>query len=316
MPVPWVTELALGMVAAGQDGARALVEDLGPEARATLRAQAASARRPLAETARSMLRAIPAVPTTRLHLRVLGPLELRRDGVVVTAPELRRERVRQLLGYLLTHDRPTRTAITSELWPDLDDAAAGRNLRVTLTYLQNVLEPDRGELDPPYFLRSAGPVLHLVTDVALEIDVLQFERALDEAARLERQGAPSAALTAYRRAADLWGGDLLADVSGGTWLEWERDRLRSRFVASVVRAGNLLLARGDTGAARALAERALRADDCSEDAYQLLVAVHLADDELVEAHRTLRRCQQMLHELGVPPQPRTRALAQQLAARR
>jgi DNA-binding SARP family transcriptional activator len=316
MPVPWVTELALGMVAAGQDGARALVEDLGPEARATLRAQAASARRPLAETARSMLRAIPAVPTTRLHLRVLGPLELRRDGVVVTAPELRRERVRQLLGYLLTHDRPTRTAITSELWPDLDDAAAGRNLRVTLTYLQNVLEPDRGELDPPYFLRSAGPVLHLVTDVALEIDVLQFERALDEAARLERQGAPSAALAAYRRAADLWGGDLLADVSGGTWLEWERDRLRSRFVASVVRAGNLLLARGDTGAARALAERALRADDCSEDAYQLLVAVHLADDELVEAHRTLRRCQQMLHELGVPPQPRTRALAQQLAARR
>jgi DNA-binding SARP family transcriptional activator len=155
-----------------------------------------------------------------------------------------------------------------------------------------------------------------VTDVALEIDVLQFERALDEAARLERQGAPSAALTAYRRAADLWGGDLLADVSGGPWLEWERDRLRSRFVASVVRAGNLLLARGDTGAARALAERALRADDCSEDAYQLLVAVHLADDELVEAHRTLRRCQQMLHELGVPPQPRTRALAQQLAARR
>jgi LuxR family transcriptional regulator, maltose regulon positive regulatory protein len=313
LPVPWVAELALGMVAAGQDGARALIEDLGPAARATLRAQAATAPPTLAATARSLLRAIPAVPNARLHLRVLGPLELRRDGVVVAAPELRRERVRQLLGYLLTHDRPTRTAITSELWPDLDDAAAGRNLRVTLTYLQNLLEPDRGELDPPYFLRSAGSVLHLVTNGALEIDVMQFERALDEAARLERQGAPSAALSAYLRAAELWGGDLLADVTGASWLEWERDRLRSRFVSSAVRAGNLLLARGDTTTARTLAERALRADDCSEDAYQLLVAGHLADGDLVDAHRTLRRCLQMLRELGVPPQPRTRALAQRLA---
>jgi LuxR family transcriptional regulator, maltose regulon positive regulatory protein len=316
LPVPWTAQLALGLVAAGQDSARAIVEDLGPAARATLRAQAATAPPTLAATARSLLRAIPAVPTARLHLRVLGPLELRRDGVVVATPELRRERVRQLLGYLLTHDRPTRAAITSELWPDLDDVAAGRNLRVTLTYLQNVLEPDRGELDPPYFLRSAGPVLHLVTDGALEIDVLQFERALDEAARLERQGAPSAALSAYLRAAELWGGDLLADVAGGTWLEWERDRLRGRFVSSAVRAGNLLLARGDTTTARTLAERALRADDCSEDAHQLLVAVHLADGDLVDAHRALRRCQQMLQELGVPPQPRTRALAQRLAPRR
>ncbi|WP_448611824.1 BTAD domain-containing putative transcriptional regulator [Geodermatophilus sp. URMC 60] len=317
LPVPWTTELALGMVAAGQDGARAVVEALGPGARPTLRAQAATASSaPLAATARALLRTIPAVPTARLHLRALGPLELRRDGVVVTAPELRRERVRQLLGYLLVHDRPTRTAITSELWPDLDDAAAGKNLRVTLAYLQNVLEPQRGELDPPYFLRSAGAVLHLVVDEALQIDVLEFERALDEAARLERQGAPSAALSAYLQAAELWGGDLLADVSGGSWLEWERDRLRSRFVSSAVRAGNLLLARGDTPTARILAERALRADDCSEDAYQLLVAVHLAEGDLVDAHRALRRCQRMLHELGVPPQPRTRALAQQLAAHR
>src|SRR4051794_29686621 len=316
LPVPWTTQLALGMVAAGQDGARALVEDLGPAARATLRAQAATAPPALVATARALLRAIPAVPTARLHLRVLGPLELRRDGAVVAAPELRRERVRQLLGYLITHDRPTRTAITSELWPDLDDVAAGRNLRVTLTYLQNLLEPDRGELDPPYFLRSAGPVLHLVTDGALEIDVLQFERALDEAARLERQGAPSAALPAYLRAVETWDGDLLADVAGGTWLEWERDRLRSRFVSSAVRAGNLLLARGDTSTARTLAERALRADDCSEDAHQLLVSVHLADGDLVDAHRALRRCQQMLRELGVPPQPRPRALAQRLASRR
>ena len=36
--------------------------------------------------------------------------------------------------------------------PDLSDAAARRNLRVTLTYLQSVLEPDRLHDEPPFYL--------------------------------------------------------------------------------------------------------------------------------------------------------------------
>jgi LuxR family transcriptional regulator, maltose regulon positive regulatory protein len=316
LPVPWTTELAVGMVVAGQDEGRARLEELGTRARATLRAQSSAAPGPVAATARRLLREIPAPPAHRLRLRILGPLELRRDGAVVVPPELRRERVRQLLGYLLCHERPTRTAVMADLWPDLDEAAAGRNLRVTLAYLQNVLEPDREELDPPYYVRTPGSVLHLVIDGALEVDAMQFERSLDEAARLERQGAPSAALIAYERAVDLWAGDYLVDVTGGDWLEWERDRLRGRFVAAAVRAGDLFLARNDAPKARTLAERALRADAWSENAYQLLVAAQLATGDLVNAHRTLQRCHQMLRELGVGQQPRTLALGRRLAAHR
>src|SRR3712207_106506 len=199
---------------------------------------------PVAATARRLLREMPAAPTYRLELRVLGPMQLRRNGTVVVAPELRRERVRQLLGYLLAHDRPTRAAVTADLWPDLDEVAAARNLRVTLAYLHALMEPDRSEPDAPYFVRSSGPILHLVVDEALQVDVVEFERHLDAAARLERQGAPSAALAAYQQALRLWDTDYLPDVSGGDWLQWERDRPRGRFVGAAVRAGELLLARG------------------------------------------------------------------------
>jgi LuxR family maltose regulon positive regulatory protein len=315
LPAPWTAELALGMLAAGQQEGRPLLEGLGPRARPVLRRQTLSAPAPIRTIARELLRDIPAAPAHRLELKALGPMELRRDGLVVTARELRRERVRQLLGYLLTHDRPTRAAVTADLWPDLGEAAAGRNLRVTLSYLHSLLEPERDPLDPPYFVRSTGAVLQLVVDDALDVDVLRFERSLDEAARLERQGVPSAALTAYQQALDLWDTDYLPDVTGGDWLQWERERLRGRFVAAAVRAGELLRARGDAAGSRLLAERALRVDSWSESAYQLLVAALLETGDLVEARRQLRRCSQMLAELGVPAQPRTIALARRLETR-
>ncbi len=159
---------------------------------------------------------------------------------MVAAPELRRERVRQLLGHLLVHERPTRAGVAAELWPDLDELAAGRNLRVTLAYLQDVLEPEREELDPPYFVRSTGTLLQLVADGALEVDAVAFERVLDAAAR-RSGGAPSEATATYQRAVDAGDRHYLVDVEGGE-LELERDRLRARFLAAAVRAGNLLLA--------------------------------------------------------------------------
>ncbi|MGY1709824.1 BTAD domain-containing putative transcriptional regulator [Geodermatophilus sp. SYSU D00758] len=312
LPAPWAADLSLGLLATGEDEGRALVEELGSRARDTLRVRGAGGTGPVAVTARRLLRELPAVPHHRLGLRVLGPMELRRDGEVVAAPQLRRERVRRLLGYLLTHDRPTRAAVAADLWPDLDPAAAARNLRVTLAYLLAALEPDRREQDPPYFVRSTGPVLRLVVDGPLEVDSVTFDRLLDDAARLERQGALSAALTGYRRAVDLWRTDYLPDVDGGEWLEWERDRLRGRFVAASVRAGELLLARGGAAPARALAERALGVDRWAEGAYQLLVTALLETGDLVSARRWLGRCTRALDELGVPPHPRTVALARRL----
>lgn len=314
MPIPWVTELAVGLVASGDESGRALLAELRNLARPSLRAQLDSRHAPLASTALTLLREMPAIPAFRLQLKVLGPLSLSRDGVQLAPPELRRERVRQLLGFLVTHHRATRQVIAAELWPDLDEAAGARNLRVTLAYLQNVLEPERGEFDPPYFVRSQGPVLELVVDASLEVDARFFEQHLHDAERFEHQGVLSAALTAYAEATDLWGGDYLADVSLGDWLDLERDRLRFMFVRAAIRAGNLFLARGDATRAASLGERVLQADAWSEKAYQLLITAHLELGDRAGARRYLGRCREMLHSLGTRPDPQTLTLARKLAA--
>jgi LuxR family transcriptional regulator, maltose regulon positive regulatory protein len=316
LPPPWVAELAVALVAAGVVDGRILIDEIGPPARTFLRAVADRDDSTIAASARTLLRELPAKPRHPLALRTLGPLELHRAGAVVLVPELRRERVRQLLAYLLTHDRPARASITAELWPDLPDSAAGRNLRVTLAYLQDALEPARAEWDPPYFVRSNAGTLALIVDDALSVDAIDFERVLDDAAQLEHQGALTSALTRYEEALDIWRGDYFAGLAGGDWLQWERDRLRRRFVSTAVRAGNLMLARGDVGPSQDLAERALTADPWTEPAYQLLMAGALTSGDRAGAQRGLRRCRDMLAELGVAAHPRTIALAQQLAAAR
>ena len=155
----FAVELALGLEAAG--GRRA-----GPSwRRSAPRAATPSGPWPpgaarSARPARSLLAAVPAPPPHTTGIGCLGPLALERDGEVVTDPDLRRERVRALLAFLVSHRTTTRAAIVAALWPDLDERAAANNLRVTLTYLLRLLEPWRSARESAYFVRFDGPGRH------------------------------------------------------------------------------------------------------------------------------------------------------------
>jgi DNA-binding SARP family transcriptional activator len=265
-----------------------------------------------ASAAAASAAAVRVDPGYRLRLCLLGPLELYRDDQPVSHPDLRRERVRQMLGYLAMHPRTTRQRVAAELWPDFDDEAAGRNLRVTLTYLQRVLEPGRPGSDPPFFLRAEGPALDLSVGPWLTIDVHEFDRCLDEAEEADGRASASRALPAYQRALALYRDDFCPSQPDADWAGLERDRLRLRYLAAAVRVGELLLADGDEHTPLRLGHEALHAEPWSEAAYRLLVRTHLARGEHAQARRTLARCHAMLADLQVDPEPQTLMLALRL----
>ncbi|MGH9291034.1 MAG: BTAD domain-containing putative transcriptional regulator [Acidimicrobiales bacterium] len=303
MPVSWRAELACSAVAGGQSDAEALVKDLGPTARPALRqvADRASAPRALRTWARSLLDALPTVPAAPLELGLLGPTTLRRDGLPVDHPHWRRERVRALLLLLMTRGGGTREELAGALWPDLDSAAALRNLRVTLSYLLAVLEPDRTEGAPSCFVRAEGAGLRLTGHEWLRVDAWEMERLFDIATQAESVGEPSAALGSYRQATALYRGPYLIDAGYEEWALPHRDRLVARFVAGAVRAGELTLAAGEPGEALQLASRALEAEPWSEPAHRLAVAAHVARGDRAAARRAMDTCVRQLDELGVPP---------------
>jgi LuxR family maltose regulon positive regulatory protein len=303
LPVSWRAELACSAVAGGQSDAEALVKDLGPVARPSLRqlADRSSAPRALRTWARTLLDALPTVPSAPLELGLLGPTGLRRDGRPVDHPHWRRERVRALLLVLVTRGGGTREELAGALWPDLDSAAAMRNLRVTLSYLLAVLEPDRADGAPSCFVRAEGSGLRLTGHEWLRVDAWEMERLLDLGAQAESLGEPSAALDSYRRAVDLYRGPYLIDAGYEEWALPHRDRLVARFVAGAVRAGELTLAAGGPDEALQLVSRALEAEPWSEPAHRLAVAAHVARGDRAAARRAMDTCLRQLDELGVPP---------------
>ena len=169
----FAVELALGLEAAGRPEGATLLEALGPRGREAMRAEAAT-RTHRAKLAKSLLAAVPAPPADRTEIAVLGPLALARNGEPVTDGDLRRERVRALLAFLVGHRTTSRAAIMAALWPDLDERAAANNLRVTMTYLLRVLEPWRSAREPAYHIRVDGQAVTLVTSDWLRIDVDRF----------------------------------------------------------------------------------------------------------------------------------------------
>jgi LuxR family transcriptional regulator, maltose regulon positive regulatory protein len=303
----FAVELALGLEAAGRPEGGMLLEALGPRGRDAVRAEAAT-RTHRAKPAKSLLAAVPAPPAEVTEISVLGPLGVVRNGEPVTDGDLRRERVRALLAFLVGHRATSRTAIVAALWPDLDERAAANNLRVTMTYLLRVLEPWRSARESAYFVRLDGQAVTLVTGDWLRIDADRFDDHVAQAARAEADGTPSLALEHNLAAVELYRGEAHEGVADADWIALDREHFRGRFVTAATRAGQLLVARGDVDEAERVARRAVEVDPWAEDAFAVLVTVALARGDRSTARRALDRVLAALADLGVEPSEETRRL--------
>jgi DNA-binding SARP family transcriptional activator len=315
LPPAWIAELATLLSAAERtDDARRLLEPMGSGARPALHRQRTSPVPAVARAAARLLADVARVPSRPVAVDVLGPLRLA-VGDETWPAQLNRKAVRELLFLLVEHGTVTRTRAAATIWPDLADAAARNNLRVTLSYLVRALEPDRDPADPPFFVVERGDQIALVDSPHLTVDVWRF-RAYVAAARLHEQaGAVDATITASLEAVALYRGDYLADAFDVEWTVAGREQVRADFVRAAVRAGELLTAQGDHVRAAALAHRAIEAEPWSERARRLLIEAHQAAGERAAALRAMAECRTMLDDLGVEPEAATQQVFRRLAGR-
>jgi DNA-binding SARP family transcriptional activator len=202
---------------------------------------------------------------------------------------------------LVAHREIRRSRLGVLLWPDFDDAAVSANLRVTLNYVQSLLEPQRGRGHAPWFLQQDAGALRLAGGERLSVDAWELEAHLQAAAAGAGSGAPSVELEHLLQVLALWRGDYLDDVAGEDWAEPLRERLRSRFVTAAVRAGELLVAADRPEEAIRAADAALAADRWCEAAYRVLASAHAATGNADAARRAAESAERRLAELGVAP---------------
>ncbi len=312
LPVTWAAELALAGASTGRPEGRGLArwlcENWGYPAREAI--SAAGRNLGLEAEARRMLRYVPSPPEEAMTVAVLGPVELWRGGEAVVPDDWRRERVRELALYLVTHRRARREEVASALWPGRSPDQADQNLRRTLAYLNSVLEPDRRRGDAPWFLRPEGD--SIVVHPSLGSDLDDFESLLSSVDAAEAEARAADAITLLDRAVRLRRGVPGEGVADHHWADELRRDFDRRFAARAVRLAQLREARGQYRQAVDAAEAATTADPWNEEAHLIAARAQAADGNRPAALALLDRLGERLGELGLTPGPEARELLTEL----
>lgn len=215
-----------------------------------------------------------------------------------------------LLAFLAFHldDPHSREVLTEMLWPDADPEAAGNRFRVTLSSLRGVLEPDG--VTPGSVLIADRTTVQL-SPAAVATDVQHFKRALTEASAVSGELREEC----FTRACTLYGGDLL-NGHIDEWVIPERERLARERIEALCGLSTVREEMGDLDGAIDACIKAISADGLLEPIHQRLMTLYLAKGDTTSALRRYRDLRRLIRrEIGQPPSPATRAIAETIRAR-
>ena len=146
--------------------------------------------------------------TIGVSLGLLGPVELRRDGVVVPVGAAKKRMILAVLGLsggeVVSADR-----LIDAVWGERPPPSAGKALQVSVSQLRDAVEPTRRA---PSVIISQAPGYALALPPQA-VDVRVFERLWDEGRRLRASESPDSAADVLSRALALWRGPPLADLA-------------------------------------------------------------------------------------------------------
>jgi DNA-binding SARP family transcriptional activator len=232
---------------------------------------------------------------------ILGPLEVRRDGVRIEIPGIRQRAVLAVLllnaNHVVSSDR-----LLNDVWGEDLPSAGATALRVRISQLRGALAPD-GEV---IATRSPGYVINLEPG---QLDVHRFERLLREGdLALAREDAAGAA-SALEEALALWRGPALADFPYEIFAQGPIRRLEELRMSAREQLIGAQLALGAHQRLLAELEELVSAHPLRERLWaHLMLALYRSgrQAEALEAYHRARRT--LAEEVGIEPGPELRAL--------
>jgi len=237
----------------------------------------------------------------------LGRFGLVVDGKVLPSARKTRQKPLLLLKALIAiggREVPEEH-LAEVLWPDADGDLAHQSLAKTLERLREMLGDDRAVL-----LRDARLTLN---NRHCWVDVWELERTLGRADAARKPGAhaPDGGEVARfaERAIALYRGTFLSGETFCSCIVTYRERLRSKFLRTVVQAGRHWEKAEEWEKAIACYQKGLEVDPVSEDMYRGLISCNVRMGRAAEAHAVYQRCCKTLSAvLGVSPSPDLQAI--------
>jgi DNA-binding SARP family transcriptional activator len=203
--------------------------------------------------------------------------------------------------------RVHRERLMDLLWPELELAAAGANLRKAIHQARSALDGvSRGAAR---LIEFQNDVVALASD-GLIIDAASFLSALTAARR-------SGEADGYRSALAWYGGDLLPDDAYEEWADAARRELHDAYVGGLSEWCVLLEANGDIQSAIEAARTLVAAEPTREESHAFLMRLYGLAGRRSDALRQYDHLSEILdHELGIEPSAQLQRLREEINARR
>ncbi len=189
----------------------------------------------------------------------------------------------RLVAHVSLCGRPARAAVAGQLWPDVRETQAKHCLRSVLWRLQKAV---------PGLLDTSNCAIKLAPGVTVDVWELDewAQRILDP---LSDDSLVIPAVALYGELLPGWYDD---------WVLMERERMRILRLHALERLADKLARAGRFSEAIQAANAAVQAEPMRESAHRILIGVHMADGNVVEALREYENFRAMLGaELGVAP---------------
>ena len=234
---------------------------------------------------------------SKLKIRLLGEFQIQADDKSI--PGFNSDRPQSLLAYLLLHlhTPQSRQRLAFLLWPDSTEGQARTNLRNLLHSLRNLLP------HPDAYLLADHKTVQWNPDAAYDLDVAQFDKALQNAASADNDAARreflEMAITIYR-------GDLLPG-SYHDWLILIREQKHQQYLDALGKIMKIFEAQGDHAAALRYGRLLWQQDTLDETtAVQLMRLLALSGDRAGVQRVYQVLAANLLEELGLEPSSATR----------
>jgi class 3 adenylate cyclase/DNA-binding SARP family transcriptional activator len=221
-----------------------------------------------------------------MEFRILGPLEVRADGVALALGGTKQRALLAVLLLCANEVVPT-DELTNALW-EKPPGNATKAVQVYVSRLRKSLQAEAPTSRPP------GYVLELEPE---QLDLARFQRLVEEARR-----NPSGAAALLGEALDLWRGPALAEFAHEPFARGERIRLEELRLQAIEERVDADLALGRHARLVSELEALVAAHPFRERLRRLLmVALYRSrrQAEALEAYREGRRI--LVEELGIEP---------------
>ena len=194
--------------------------------------------------------------------------------------------------------------ITDLLWPDAEGDAGHKTFEITLIRLRRLLGNAQA-------IRLHEGLVTLVHSSCF-VDVWKFERLISEADALWNENKQTEAIQLSEKAINIYKGNYLKEDRQPYTLSL-RERLKGRFVRSLIRTGRYWEDTGDIKKAAELYQKGIEVDNLCEEIYQQLILCYQRLGLRAEAMAAYNRCRNAMSAfLNSDPSVKTKEIYQRI----